>query len=353
MRIRKVKVLLPVALCGILLVGSIMWRREVKVNKLLPQGESARRSSHRFTRQERIEYAKRRELFEQLLRSRHQRDVSVDLAALLNDPVTKDLAPNLRVRVVRALGRLENPSVQSALVSASQETQGAGAENKSDDALQMQSQLALGRTRGRDLQGSQKINALLGEAGLSFGDVARLSQKINSDPNRPVSIHYEGTPGYAALDETVDVLYEMGKNGEDIGSWQNQLTLRKAQELMLQGAALPEQQEIDLLLDHLGQVKVYTDGELAEHLIDVSPVASSSAAIERLKDLRDHPDKYREAACYAFFRIPESLKDRRAIPVLKQVRQMFSEKVGTRTSGRTYWMYREAYGALETIQSRD
>ena len=351
--------------------GSWMWR-EAKVNKLLPQETSARRVTRRLTSLERNERTKRQRHFEQLWQTRRQRDVNGGLVALLQDPVLKE-ATYARVDIVRALGRLESPAVQDALMSVLRESQGLlrrpnpskpdgdnlgrldkdendSDENDSDDLMYMQSQLALGRMRARDMQGSQKINTFLGEAGLSFGDVVRLSQKINPDPKKPKHIYTEGTPGNAALNETVDVLYEMRKQGEDVSFWQDQLTLRKAQQLMLQGAALPEAQEIDLLLDYLGQVKVYTDADLSQHLIDINPSAASAAAIERLEDLRDHPGKYRNAACYAFFRIPEAVKDRRALPVLKQIEQLFLEEARTNVGTRGYWLDLEASRSIESIE---
>ena len=290
-------------------------------------------------------YWKRRRHFDRLWAARLQRNMAADLLPFLQGPDV-----DLRQRAVQGLGRLESSQAEAPLSRLLQER-----EKLSDEQLQMlkdrqkplkdakdgerylsdqkrfedngkrlrQSglpplvlQLALGRIRSRDFKGQEKVGAFAKSIGLSWDEVIQLSEKVNNPRDRAG----EETPGYQIMEEVVDLLYTMRKRGEDISALQRPLTLNPVQELKLQAASLPVEQEIKLILDYLAQRPAVTSDELnlTGYLVALG-VPAKEQVLQRLKDMKRQPERYlRGNHGYSIvFDTAAEMGDRRALPLLK------------------------------------
>lgn len=261
--------------------------------------------------------------FQSLRLASSQRDIANEVITHLHDPD----APALRLRAVKLLGRLETPKAEApleALDALSKEDE-AELRKHPNTSKEWQSlpfgthhtlHLALGRIRARNLRGRAKVEAVAKEVGLSWGEVVRLSYKVND----PVEGRYaSSTPGYEIVDEIVDVLYTMGKRGENIGSFANTLTLREAQKIKLQGASLQLEQEVKLILDYLSLIDIERSGDadLGEHLVDLGPQAAE-LLLQRLGNMKKYPRQYPQHLGHIFlFRAAANFGDHRFLPLLR------------------------------------
>jgi hypothetical protein len=259
--------------------------------------------------QERVAYARRSDQFNRIWSARSQRDVAAELIPYLQDP-----DEYLRIRAARALGLLESPAAEAPLAARIKEMQ----PDTPWEAVELvKLQLALGRIRARNLRGEARVTRVIQSVGLSLPDLGRVTERING-PQRSASS--TGTPGYAVVQDVVELLYAMAKRGEDIRPVTARLTLTPAQQLTLQGAPMPLEQEITLFLDYLSQLSVLNGDHrvVEERLLGLGSKAKERI-IQRLDEMRRHPEQYRQPGSYAvLFRLAVETGDPR-IPGLVQL----------------------------------
>ncbi|HEX8235311.1 MAG TPA: hypothetical protein VF600_05100 [Abditibacteriaceae bacterium] len=248
-------------------------------------------------------------------RARHERKVDDEIIPYLQDPKTA-----LRVRAARALGRLESPQAENALLALLQRMKEEAATRNPSGVREQTVLLALARIRSRNLRGKARVDAVVQSVGLTLADLSLLSQKVNGVERAWT----KGSPGDEIVDEVVDVLYAMGKRGENIEAMNRDLKLKltEPQQVKLQGAALPENEEIQLILDYLSKPRVLTPDvyDLAyNHLANLGPVVLTRV-MQRLQDLRRR-DAARGAANELLIGILSNIGDRRVLNVLKEFEQ--------------------------------
>lgn len=334
---RKQKGLCTLAAVCLMLLGINYIRSERVLNGLLAQ-EQGRLSAQRRTPQQRAMWLKQNRRLADLWLARQQRDVTPDLLPLL-----KSADADIQRRVVRALGRLESPKAQKPLELLLKQ----GRQNQG--ALTTTLKLALGRVKGHNLKGQAKVEAVAQSVGLSYAQVARLSQKVNAPRSQA-----QGTKGDEIVDEFIDLLYFMGKYGQNIHLLSRKLTLNPAQRVVLKAASLSTNQEITLILDYLSTVDVEGDDDsgLADrHLLQLGASANNQLVL-RLKDVKQNPDKYVQHNGYVFlFRAASKTGDARAQAALKQIESDFEQDFQKAPNSPRGWAYFFAEQSSRTMKN--
>lgn len=265
--------------------------------------------------QERAAWHQSYRRFVNLWVDRHKRDVTREILPYLQDPVKVQ-----RARAARALGRLESAAAESELRKVMQRMKSDAKWSQSSGVPYPTLQLALGRIDAREMTGQQKLSAVAKSVGLNWNEVTRLSRKINAPVTLKEKYAAPGSPGAEIVNEMVDVLYQMGKQGEEIKPFVKQLTLSLGQQTKLQAALVSKQQEIKIILDRLSFPKG-TKGSaqlLQNHLVGLGKEASD-AVIRRIDHMRQHPEKYPQQLGYNMvFGLAAITADRRALPILKK-----------------------------------
>jgi hypothetical protein len=99
------------------------------------------------------------------------------------------------------------------------------------------------------------------------------------------------------------------------------LLLTPAQKVIIEGAFLSVEQEINLILNSLSRFEVFIDSEgLVTHLLSLKPQATD-LIVARLQDANAHPERYRKVSVQSFgllFRIAAQVDDPRVLPLLKE-----------------------------------
>ena len=274
--------------------------------------------------QEKKQRQERRQLLSRLWMARHERDIVPALVQSLNDPFEP-----WRQSAARGLGRLEDTRGEAVLVQRLQTVESAMAKRDGDaygrakGISPLTLKLALGRIRARSLRGQAKLDALAKSIGLSWPDVVRLSQKVNAPKS-----YGQYTPAAHILREFLDVLYQEGKRGQDIGAWSKQLTLPPAHKILLRGASLSNTQEVKLILDYLSRLSVAKQDsyDLLSHFISYKN-GESKAVLTFLKEMpidpentingKDEFSRYR-VNCDMMFTLAASLSPAQSQPVLRR-----------------------------------
>lgn len=250
--------------------------------------------------------------FDLIWQSRNKHNVTTQIVPFLHDPFQP-----LRERAVRCLGQLETPQGQAPLRALLSRMQKGDAQFKPDGVSVLALQLALGRINSRNARGQAKIVKAVEEVGLSWRDLVRLPSQINALPPAERS----ETKGDEVMRSVVDVLCLMADRGEDTSLLAKELRLRPAQQVQVQAAGLPTDQEVNLILDSFRKFKVSIDSDqLVSRLLDLKP-RSSDLIVARMQDIRKHPQRYRQTSVESLgllFRTAARMDDLRVLPLLKQ-----------------------------------
>ena len=276
--------------------------------------------------------------FARLWMARRERDVAKEMLPYLKDP-----DEGLRTRAVRALGRLEAPLAEAPLQKMLEQVQAAARQkppiNPPHPVPEVTLQLALGRIRSRGLKGQAKLEVVAKNVGLSYNEVLQLARKFHvkiKDKNAAVRQAVAASPGYEIIKEFVDVLYTMGKRGEDIQVLNTEpLAGAPVHRLLLKAATLPPEKEIEQALDYACQPG--GGSYVQSYLVDLGPRATEMM-IERLQHMLKHPELYRKGVPYGsgyvdLFRAAAQTGDPRMIPLLKQFEEQFKSSRGNYVAG--------------------
>ena len=277
---------------------------------------------------ERQEWLERNWRFAHLWMARREKDVVPEIT-----PFLEDSDEDLREHAARALGRLEDARAEAPLqhkleqvqkVKSSADYSAADYEDKRMIPEQTL-RLALGRIKARDLEGKAKLNKVAESVDLTYNGVVYLAQKINAQykSENPSERRQAGEGrGTAIVLEIVDVLYTMGKKGENIADFEPmRLAFGPAIAMKLKAATLPLDQEIQLILDYTAQP---TGGAFdPAYLVDLGPRATEMI-IQRLEDMHRNPQRYNLSSRAAvgptyLFKAAGMTADPRVVPLLQQL----------------------------------
>ena len=243
--------------------------------------------------------------------ARTQRDVTYEIAPFLQDKDT-----TIRQSAARALGRLKSPDAENLLEQLLADEQNKSKENFIPDHTL---KLALGRVRSRETKGVARLEAVAQSVGLSYGEVVQLSQKVNDPAQGRLD---KETIGADVVEETVDLLYNMAKEGDDVRAWADRLTLDPAQKVELAGGFLPQNQEFELILNSFSKFDVVMAdrGQLSNHFLNMGE-AATEALLQRLEDMLMNPEQYRQTSVEAYgklFYLAAQTGDTRVLPLLEK-----------------------------------
>ena len=184
--------------------------------------------------------------FAALWEQRFTRDVSAELLPFLDARETE-----LAQRAVRALGRLENPDVLPELQKRRDTQEALDIQSRTNPEVRLNRYLnfdiAIARIESHGLHGREKIEFALQKMPWhwTWKQAIYWSEKV-SDPKN----YLADRPEFGSVREIVDMLYTMSKSGEDIEPLRQQFTFTKAQNVQLNCAKLPVEEEVATLLDY-------------------------------------------------------------------------------------------------------
>ena len=225
-------------------------------------------------------------------------------------PFLRDDYGVLRENAARMLGRLEDPVTKAPLQKLLQGMQN-GATRKNYVRPEIL-KLALGRIEARNLRGEVKLNTIAKRVGLSWNNIAPLSRKVKAD-------YASRTAGHRIIKEIVDILYGMGRRGEDIQPLIQKLELYPPQKVLLQSASLPPNKRAKVMVDYLAQLNTVSpwDGDLAEiYLLDLR-ASAATAILQKLQQMKKGTAKYGRTGPVELFQVAALLDERRAIPLIQ------------------------------------
>ncbi len=272
--------------------------------------------------------------FAQLWLSRRQKRVTPQLLQILN----ADPSRFLRERVVMALGRIEDPAALPALQALLVRVKALGPPQpfacdgiRFKDVPPYRVQLAIGRIKARSLKGIPKLNAIAREIGKTWpsvqGDAHRLRLKLQK---RLGVYEVQESDQRFILDEFHDVLYRMGKRGEnirDLGGYN--LLIWPQQKPFLDTAALSDQAEQRFWLNRaLPPSKI---GFRTAHLLDLGPqlpVMLTRYLKIALSKSQANPQLVARTSAYkCLFDLAVATNDRNFIPILRQFQKVNDREV--------------------------
>ena len=312
----KITAIAALGAVSVLLIASANRMRSETVVQGLTQGQS-HSEEVAIQDKDRPQTISKLNRFAELWRARHEQKVDDAIIPYLKDPQA-----SLRVRAARALGRTgDSQQSDEALEAMLQRIKTDASSGKPSAVREQTVELALARLRSRDLKGKARVAALVKSVGLTLGDLSLLTQKING-AERAWTI---GSRGDEIVEEVVDVLYVMGKNGENAEALANKLKLKltEPQHIKLQGAMLNQDKEIDLILDYLEKSGLSTPDHLSlvrNHFTNLGPRALTRL-MQRLQEMRQR-DIQSGATHSSLVRILTYMEDPRALPLLRELEEI-------------------------------
>ena len=314
---RNKKTFVSFVLVGVTAVAVLWGQSEWKVRQLSqPQ---AHLNARPVPPQLRAAWPAQNQQLAQLWLARQERDVTPELLVLLKS----SQHPDIRRRTVRALGRLEKSATlaplqtwQKTLTPAEQE------------ALSPTLPLAIGRIQSHDLTGQKKLDAVAKSVGLSWGEIVRLSQKVNAP-----KAYAQGTPADQIVDEIVDVLYSMGRKEQDTKALSEDLSLSSAQSILVKVGNLPVERQANALIDYISQkveVEGNDDSDLAYKYLLALP-DSSRFLLMWLQDfhirpqfyIKRHKSELPRIGYGLLLRATSYIQDKQVLPLLLEIKSDF------------------------------
>ena len=338
------KSLAAVTFVSVALISSLWGQSEWRLRQLVQP--LSHQNAPRISLAARAAWPQQNKRLALLWLSRQQRDVSPQLLVLLKS----SQHPDIQLRSIRALGRLENPKMLRPLLAWQKKLTA-----QEQEVLYPTLPLALGRLQSHNLKGQKKLDAMAKSVGLSWNEVVRLSQKVNAPRS-----HAQGTPGDQIVDEVVDVLYTMGKSRERVEPLANHLTLSPAQKVYLRGSVQNAVGEAKLILDYCDSLEVVSakDEWLGENYLNsLGPVARQHL-FAHLQDMLAHPDKYPDKSGYGTiyvvpFRAAALTGEKRFLPLLTQFTRKFQPAFQQNTNSSGGWAYTFAEQSRQVLMLQE
>src|SRR5690606_12215322 len=124
---------------------------------------------------------------------------------------------------------------------------------------------AIARMETKNRQGFGRLSAVASYFGLAWNDVLKISQgngtALRRQQNDAISFGAENWIDKTLIDCAVDLLYSMGKKGEDVAALSNGLHLRDYREFKLSVANKPIDEEVKATLHYIDALQVISDRE--------------------------------------------------------------------------------------------
>ena len=208
----------------------------------------------------------RAQQFGQLWLARRKTQVAPQLVKMLADEPTLALRRNL----VIALGRLEDPLAEKPLRQLLQRARNHPTLQR-DQVEPFRIQLALGRINARNLTGRAKLDTVARSVGKNWASLQQDAKRLRVQLHDRVGIYEaQQSHDYFIVKEFYDVLYRMGKRGENIralGAYD--LVLWPQEKPLLFASELSDKEESRFWIKRAsppGEVGLYP-----EHLLDLGP----------------------------------------------------------------------------------
>jgi hypothetical protein len=313
------------------------------------------------TVQEQQAFTTRAKRFAKLWLSRRQQNVVPQLLAMLS----AESSPQLREHIVVALGRIEDRKVLPTLdkVYAKAKTQRAGQVTSSnqvqwrDNISLARIQLARGRIQARQMNGLAKLNRIAREVGTDWLGIQRIASRLRTQMRDSRTLYQAlKSDELIIIEEFHDVLYRMGKRGEDIrklGAFNLQLwsngnkvpdVLHSSSQTLLSTSSMSDQQEVAFWLNRA--MPPNKGGFDPGHFLDLGPTAKLQLfAYMRnlLRKAQTQPETFTYTRSYrAALQAAAETGDQRYLPLLQQL---------SKTKDR--WVQRYARQSLRQLGNRD
>lgn len=309
----------------------------------------ARRESLPYnTPQEQTAYRGRTRKFARLWLGRNQRNVTPDLLQMLK----AEPSSQLRAAIVVALGRIENPQalqpLQSLLVNAQAQQRVSSPNNiiLRDDIPVFRIRLALGRIKSRGLKGTAKLNTVAREVGKSWPSLKQDAQRMRVKLQSRMGIYeVQKSEDRAIVEEFYDVLYRMGKRGENIRAlgafelilWKNDTTnvgngIRSAEQAKLFASSLSNRKEIDFWFKR--SLPPSTAWLSAGHVLSLGPQVPDVLMTHlklALRQIKAKPSLVEGTGAYrGLFNVAVATGERRFLPILRDFQKIDDPQHGMR-----------------------
>lgn len=303
------------------------------------------------TPQQKAAWEKRANQFGQLWLNRRRRKATQPMLQLL----AKEPSFQLREAMVVALGRLEDPQAAKPLRALLRRVQATGVGRNGyplrapwrDYIAAHRIKLALGRIQARGLKGERKLNVVAASIGTTWPKLKQSAQRWRSQlkTDRMAIYRFQDDPQSSIFGEFHDVLYRMGKRGENIralGAFD--LAVQPPQEAILSAASLSDQAEIRFWLARAMPPSAV--GFYPQHLVDLGPQVpaylqqSLKVALTRAKKPSSVAG-WNGVGLRAMFNAAAATGDRRFIPVLQAFQKVDDQ-----------WTRNYSGDALKRLQAR-
>lgn len=271
-----------VVLCVLGVAGKAA-QHELYVRQLTSHSTNARRGES-FATQAEYETAQQKWMQQrQLWAQRNQRNIAPQMLVFLRDQ-------RLRYQTIKALGWLEFPVALKPLQKLQRDIEAGRIDEK-----KIIVQLAIARIQSHNFKGRKKLDSVAKSVGLSWQDIVRLSYTVYAPktPNERYAV--QGSDAMDIVREFCNLLYDMGRKGENVQQWGDQLTLHPALRVYLKGANTSRSQSVKMILDYVTTLESVTveDQQVAQiHLLSLGEPAYLQIAT-KLRDILLHPEKYR------------------------------------------------------------
>ena len=249
--------------------------------------------------------------------------------------------PVVQFRAARVLGHLEDAASLPALqqLRRGQPRSGKG---KEQGLFFPRLDIAVGKISARHLRGGAKLERISREIGLSWADVAALSTYISHDTGNSGPSH--GPRDHTAragdvMDEMLDVLAKMARDGDDPSRYAQQMSLDAAQRLYLRASAMEDAKGLPLLLEHLTRSRIIGTSLLwlEGRVIQAEPKALSRALQTQLRKMNQFQSRYPYPSGYdVMCKICVATLDRSCLPLLEKLRGHPDRRVVDDVDGAIY-----------------
>jgi len=311
---RRQVIIFGIVLAGSIVAGAPYLRREVYLRDLT-RGENKRQETV-LTAEQSATY----ERFVDLWFRKSDSDVVPKLISMLN---TSNL--QLTSRIVKALGRLEDPSAEKPLQHLLERAKRVKDPQATLGVSKLTLDLALSRIRTRKLQGERRLISVSKAIGLSLSEVTKLSQLVYANRNSSAA-----SEGSQIVDEFIDIMYSMGKKGDNIDALSHKFSLKPPEKIYLKGASLSTEAEIELIIDYAIGRDGVSGGDIRliqNHLLALGPKAVDKI-IYRLERFQQERGDYGNRGYVTLFRAAIRSGDPRVLKPLKVIAKDSDRWVG-------------------------
>ena len=273
--------------------------------------------------------------FGQLWLQRRTRKVAPELIKML----AAERSPGFQEAIIIALGRLEDPKaikpLRARLVTLRSNSNSIFSyKGEKREIPVFRVQLALGRIQARQLRGRPKLDAIAKSIGTTWPALQGQARRLRSELQDRLKVYKaQEDPNRFVLEEFYDILYVMGKRGENIKKlgafdlmiWSNDPSnvaagLRSQEQAKLFAASLSNQAEIEFWLGRSMPPNKFRFSPA--HLLDLGPQVPQSLRKHLkiyLREAKANPRNFARTKSYrSLFQTVAATNDSRFVPLLKE-----------------------------------